>query len=63
MGLHLADQLLVPMALAGGGVFRTVAPTPHTQTQLELIPRFLDVTLTCTPESTGNTFVVRCAAR
>jgi RNA 3'-terminal phosphate cyclase (ATP) len=60
VGLHLADQLLVPMALAGGGVFRTVAPTPHTQTQLELIPRFLDVSLTCTPEPTGDTFVVRC---
>lgn len=62
VGLHLADQLLVPLALAGGGVFRTVAPTPHTQTQLDLIPRFLEVSLTCAPEPTG-TFVIHCAKK
>lgn len=60
VGLHLADQLLVPMALGGGGVFRTVAPTPHTTTQLELIPRFLDVSLRCQPEPTDATFLVTC---
>lgn len=43
MGLHLAEQLIVPMAIAGGGVFRTVEPTEHTKTQLQLVPRFLDV--------------------
>jgi len=40
---HLADQLLLPMALAGGGAFRTVEPTLHTRTQARLIQRFLPV--------------------
>jgi RNA 3'-terminal phosphate cyclase (ATP) len=53
VGAHLADQLLIPLALAGEGVFRTTAPTGHTQTQLELIPEFLDVAFTSTEEATG----------
>jgi RNA 3'-terminal phosphate cyclase (ATP) len=47
VGPHLADQLLVPMALAGGGSFRTLAPTQHTRTQFETISRFLDVAVRC----------------
>lgn len=43
VGKHLADQLLLPMALAGGGEFRTVAPTPHTTTNLEVLRLFLDI--------------------
>ncbi len=54
VGLHLADQLIVPLALAGGGVFRTVEPTEHTRTQLTLVPRFLDVQVDATPEPTGT---------
>lgn len=42
VGEHLADQLLVPMALAGGR-FRTLAPTAHMITNIETIERFLDV--------------------
>lgn len=53
VGCHLADQLLIPMALAGGGVFRTRAPTGHTRTQLDLIPEFLDVALRSTAEAGG----------
>lgn len=41
VGHHLADQLLVPMALAGEGVLRTVAPTPHTLSQIAVLERFL----------------------
>jgi len=40
---HLADQLLIPMALAGGGRFTTVSPTLHTKTNIEIVRRFLDV--------------------
>jgi RNA 3'-terminal phosphate cyclase (ATP) len=40
---HLADQLLLPMALAGGGAFRTTDPTMHTTTTAWLIQRFLAV--------------------
>lgn len=43
VGEHLADQLLVPLALGGGGVFRTVEPSGHTRSQMELLKRFLDV--------------------
>ena len=43
MGRYLADQLLVPMALAGGGKFRTLSPTKHTTTNIEIIKKFLDV--------------------
>jgi len=45
VGEHLADQLLVPMALAGGGTFRTLAPTTHTTTNVETLGRFLDVSV------------------
>jgi RNA 3'-terminal phosphate cyclase (ATP) len=43
VGLHLADQLLLPLAMAGGGVFRTLTPTPHTRTNMDVIRQFLDV--------------------
>lgn len=42
VGEHLADQLLIPLAL-GGGAFRTVAPSLHTRTNAEVIERFLPV--------------------
>lgn len=48
---HLADQLLVPLALAGGGGFATTAPTGHTRTQLDLIPRFLDIAFALAPSA------------
>jgi RNA 3'-terminal phosphate cyclase (ATP) len=40
---HLADQILLPMALAGGGMFTTLAPTMHTKTNAQIIRLFLDV--------------------
>jgi len=43
VGRYLADQLLIPMALAGGGKFRTFSPTQHTTTNAEIIKKFLDV--------------------
>ena len=43
VGRYLADQLLIPMALAGGGKFRTLSPTKHTTTNVEIIKKFLDV--------------------
>jgi RNA 3'-terminal phosphate cyclase (ATP) len=43
VGRYLADQLLIPMALAGGGKFRTLSPTQHTKTNIEIIKKFLDV--------------------
>jgi RNA 3'-terminal phosphate cyclase (ATP) len=43
VGEHLADQLLLPLALAGSGAFRTMPLSSHATTQIELIRRFLDV--------------------
>jgi RNA 3'-terminal phosphate cyclase (ATP) len=37
---HLADQLLIPLAL-GGGRFRTTTLTPHTHTNAAVIERFV----------------------
>jgi RNA 3'-terminal phosphate cyclase (ATP) len=45
VGEHLADQLLVPMALAGGGSFHTLAPSSHTTTNVETLGHFLDVSV------------------
>ena len=47
VGPYLADQLLIPIALAGGR-FRTVAPTPHTATNIEVIKLLLDVDIATT---------------
>jgi RNA 3'-terminal phosphate cyclase (ATP) len=43
VGRHLADQLLIPMAMAGGGKFRTLSPSKHMTTNIEIIKKFLDV--------------------
>lgn len=43
VGEHLQDQLLLPMVLAGEGLFRTLAPTSHTTTNIKVIQKFLDV--------------------
>lgn len=53
VGIHLADQLLVPMALAGGGTFRTLEPTAHTVTNADVIRSFLAVPVVVEPEGDG----------
>lgn len=40
-GPYLADQLLLPFALAGGGSFTTVKPSRHALTAADIIERFL----------------------
>ncbi|WP_342643913.1 RNA 3'-terminal phosphate cyclase [Rhodoligotrophos ferricapiens] len=39
-GPYLADQLLLPFALAGGGSFTTVKPSQHALTARDIIERF-----------------------
>ncbi len=41
MGRHLADQLLLPLALLGGGRSHALELTPHFPTNVESIHRFL----------------------
>lgn len=44
VGEHLADQLLIPCALARGrSIFRSLAPTPHTRTNIDVVRMFLPV--------------------
>jgi RNA 3'-terminal phosphate cyclase (ATP) len=54
VGVHLADQLLVPMALAGGGRFRTLAPSRHTATNAAVLKQFADVDVTLASEADGT---------
>ncbi len=56
VGEYLADQLLLPMAIAGGGAFRCVRLTRHTQTHIELVQKFLDCQITT--ESHGRDGVI-----
>lgn len=43
VGEHLADQLLLPLALAGGGSFQALPLTLHAETNAATVQRFLDV--------------------
>jgi RNA 3'-terminal phosphate cyclase (ATP) len=49
VGEHLADQLLIPLALAGGGSYTTGPLSLHTTTNIEIIRKFLDVEINTMP--------------
>ena len=49
---YLADQLLLPMALAGGGSFTTTEWSQHAATNAEIIKKFLPIKIF--DEKTGN---------
>lgn len=56
VGPHLADQIVLPMAIAaarggGGSVLSTVKPTGHTETNMETIRAFLAVELSARQEA------------
>lgn len=44
-GPYLADQLILPFTLAGGGVYSTVKPSQHTLTAIDIVRRFTGRTL------------------
>jgi RNA 3'-terminal phosphate cyclase (ATP) len=48
VGEHLADQLLLPMAVGGGGAFTTLAPSRHATTNAEVIRMFIGASVTMT---------------
>lgn len=48
VGEHLADQLLIPLALARGGSYTTGTPSLHTTTNIEVVKKFLPVEITTT---------------
>jgi RNA 3'-terminal phosphate cyclase (ATP) len=47
VGVHLADQLLLPFALAGAGSFVTLPPSAHTLTNIAVIQHFLPLRIEC----------------
>jgi RNA 3'-terminal phosphate cyclase (ATP) len=61
VGTHLADQLIVPLALAGGGAFRTLRLSLHSTTNMAVVERFLDVRFEVESEP-GGTVRVTCQA-
>jgi RNA 3'-terminal phosphate cyclase (ATP) len=54
VGRRLADQLLLPLALAGGGRFRTLPLTPHSETNAAVLGLFLGVSMETSPLEHGN---------
>ncbi|HET9623150.1 MAG TPA: RNA 3'-terminal phosphate cyclase [Kofleriaceae bacterium] len=50
VGEHLADQLLLPLAVAGGGRFRAAPLSLHATTNIDTIRRFLEVPITVEPD-------------
>ena len=54
VGEHLADQLLIPIALAGSGAFRTTKLSRHTTTNIDTIAKFLPATFTVETAEHGS---------
>ena len=62
VGKHLADQLMLPLGIgaylgSGGGVFRTMALSPHSTTHLEILRRFLEIGIQVDREDDDNHLV------
>jgi RNA 3'-terminal phosphate cyclase (ATP) len=55
---HLADQIMLPFALAGGGRFTTSCVSKHATTNAEVIARFLPVAISFEEDGTSNTCVI-----
>jgi RNA 3'-terminal phosphate cyclase (ATP) len=56
-GPYLADQLLLPMSLAGGGSFTTVKPSSHARTGAEVIAKFLPISVNFEEKQEGRHLV------
>lgn len=56
-GPYLADQLLLPLAIAGGGSFTASELSQHTLTNAEVIRQFLPVNIQMVPQPAGGFLV------
>jgi RNA 3'-terminal phosphate cyclase (ATP) len=56
-GPYLADQLLLPFALAGGGRFSTVKPSQHSRTAADIIALFTGRRFVFRPQENGTHLV------
>ena len=59
VGEHLADQLLLPIALAGGGAFTAEKLNLHARTNIQVIAKFLPAEFTAKQESESVRIEVR----
>jgi RNA 3'-terminal phosphate cyclase (ATP) len=55
VGAHLTDQLLLPLALAGSGGFRSVGLSRHAQTNIDVIHQLLPVKIETSDLDGGGT--------
>ena len=62
VGPYLADQLLLPLALAGGGVVRATELTPHTTTNIDTIRQLLPIEIEHR-QLASNTFEIQIRGR
>ena len=58
VGRYLADQLLLPMALAGGGEILTLKSDDHVPTNIDVIQKFLPVQFEITRPSQGRRKII-----
>lgn len=58
VGEYLADQLLLPMALGNGGSFRTLRPSQHLLTNVDVIEAIADVKIELTENDDDDWSVV-----
>lgn len=56
VGIHLADQLLVPLTQSRGGSLLTFEPSTHFTTNADVIRRFFDLNITTRPRE-GNVVI------
>jgi RNA 3'-terminal phosphate cyclase (ATP) len=63
VGAHLADQLLLPLALAGRGSFVTLPPTEHTLTNIRVIQQFLPLDIHCAATTDSKSWRIEIATR
>jgi RNA 3'-terminal phosphate cyclase (ATP) len=54
VGEHLADQLVLPLAVAGGGRFRTLPLSRHATTNIDTVQRFLDIAIRVERDAGGH---------
>ena len=57
VGEHLADQLLVPLALGSGGEYVTHELSSHATTNIEVIRQFLEVPIESAKSGEGQTLI------
>ena len=54
---YLADQLVLPFVLAGGGTFTTVKPSLHTLTAIDIARRFAGLRIALERQAGGEHLV------